>query len=75
MDRVQLVRLFDPHCRGWMDHWVAVTSVGCFLVPAERGGWDERVPFPLDPALPELHDADLGAVWALLTSPKQRYVG
>ena len=60
MELVQLVRLFDPHCRGWMDHWVAVTSVGCFLVPAERGGWYERVPFTLDTSLPELDDADLG---------------
>ena len=75
MDHVQLVRLFDPHCRGWMDHWVAMTSVGCFLVPAERGGWDDRVPCTLDPALPELDAADLGAVWDLLTRPKPRSVG
>ncbi len=61
-------RIFDPHRLGWRRHWVVLTSAGCFLVPAERGGWNKRVPFTLDMALPELDDIYLTFIWEMLSS-------
>ena len=72
MERISCVRVFDPHCLGWTNHWVVLTAAGCFLVPSERGGWEARVPFHLDRALPELDASYVEPVWDLLTRPKWR---
>ncbi len=71
MEHSSLARSFDPHCLGWTNHWVVLTSAGCFLVPCEWGGWGARVPFSLDHALPELDASYVEVVWELLTRPKR----